>query len=93
MKKGGRTGKKGKIFLAFLFCFPFFILLAASLLAFFGCLLAGVIVVLSTLVLAFVFRIALKDKSPWKARSRATDCAILIFCAFAFLGSYLLLRF
>ena len=89
MKKEGKTGKRGKIFLASLFYFPFLILFAASL---FGCLLAGVIVMLSALFSAFVFRIALKDKSPWKARSRATDCAILIFCAFVFLGSYLLLR-
>jgi hypothetical protein len=92
VKKEGKTGKRGKIFLASLFYFPFLILFAASLLAFFGCLLAGVIVILSALFLAFIFRIALKDKSPWKARSRATDCAILIFCAFVFLGSYLLLR-
>ena len=92
MKKEGKAGKRGKIFFASLFCFPFLILFAASLLAFFGCLLAGVIVMLSALFLAFIFRIALKDKSPWKARSRATDCAILIFCAAVFLGSYFLLR-
>ena len=91
MKKKGKKGRRGKIFLSSLFYFPFFVLVASALLAFFGCLLAGVIVVLFTLALAFVLRIVLKDKSPWKARARATDCSILIFCAALFLGSYLLL--
>lgn len=94
MKKGGRKAPRKKALLLSLFFFPLFALILASLLAFFGCLLLGVLVMLSVLFMALVFRIALKNKSPWKARrSRATDAAILLFFLATLLGSYLLLVF
>lgn len=77
--------------MASLFYFPFFLLALASCLAFFGLLLAAVLTVLFTLLLAFVFRIFLGGKSPWRARGRAEDCAILLFLGALFLGSYLVL--
>lgn len=92
MKKRGEKGRK-KTFLSSIFYFPFFALITAGVLAFFGYLLIGVMIMIFTLAMAFVFRIALKDKSPWKARSWTWDCAILIFFALAFLGSYFLLSF
>lgn len=84
-------GKGREAFLASLFYFPFFLLALASCLAFFGQLLAAVIVMLSTLALAFVLRLAFKEKSPWKARGRGEDCASLLLFGALFLGSYLIL--
>ena len=89
MKKA--KGKRGEAFSASLFYFPFFLIALASCLAFFGLLLAAVLTVLSTLALAFILRIFLGDKSPWKARSRAEDCAILLFLGALVLGSYFIL--
>lgn len=91
MKKREKGRKKD--FSSSLFYFPFFALAAAGVLAFFGYLSTGVAIIVFTLVATLIFRIVLKDKSPWKARSRATDCAILIFFAAVFLGSYFLLSF
>ena len=89
MKKA--KGKRREAVLASLFYFPLFLLALASCLAFFGLLLLAVLTVLLTLVLSFFFRIFLGDDSPWKARSRAEDCATLLLLGALFLGSYLIL--